>query len=212
MGGENLSQRYSSREEKLSAWIHLTGAGLFLGSGWKLFCCNDQLGKALFFSLIFYWFSLIFMFGASALYHLVKSERAKQYCRKFDHCAIYILITGTYAPLMTGILADWRGYAVLGTLLLLTVAGIVIKFCFAGRFHRLEVGLYLLMGWLCLLVIKPLITGFPASGFKLLLSGGTVYTAGVIFYAIRKEFFHAFWHIFVLAGAWLQFMAVLTIR
>lgn len=213
MEQEKLAQKYSAGEEKLNFLTHAAGVVLFLASGWKLFAGNGALSsKPLLFALIFYWFALIFMFGASALYHLVKSEHAKQIGRKFDHCAIYILITGTYAPLVTGILADWRGFAVLGTLLVLTAAGVVIKFCCAGKFHRLEVALYLLMGWLCLLVIKPLVAGFPAGGFKWLISGGVVYTAGVVFYAVRKEFFHAIWHVFVLAGAWLQFMAVLSIR
>ena len=213
MEGEKLARRYSIREERLNFWTHVSGVILFLATGWKLFYHNELInGKAFFLAQIFYWFALIFMFGASALYHLLKSEKAKQYGRKFDHCAIYILITGTYAPLMTGVLADWRGYTVLGTLLVLTVAGIVIKFCCAGQFHKLEVALYLLMGWLCMLVIKPLIAGFDPTGFKLLVAGGVTYTAGVIFYAIRKEFCHAVWHLFVLAGAWLQFMAVLTVR
>ena len=205
--------RYSDREERLNFATHAAGAVLFAGAGWKLFAGNALLSsKAFLFSQIFYCFSLIFMFGASAFYHLSKSAGVKRFARKFDHCAIYILITGTYAPLMTGVLANWCGYAVLGTLLLLTAAGIVIKFCCAEKFHRLEVILYLLMGWLCMLVIKPLFAGLPPAGFKYLISGGVVYTAGVVFYVIRKEFFHALWHVFVLAGAWLQFMAVLTIR
>ena len=213
MGSEELSRRYTAREERFSAWIHLAGTAGFTACGWKLFgLYSSDKGELFLLSLIFYWLSLLFMFTASAVYHMVKSERAKQIARKCDHCAIYLLITGTYAPLMTGVIADWRGYAVLGTLLLLTAAGIIMKFFYAGRFHKLEVILYLLMGWLCMLVIKPLADSLPATGLWLLVAGGVTYTAGVAFYAIRKEFFHAVWHMFVLAGAWLQLLAVLTVR
>lgn len=206
------SRRYSCREERWNWGIHLLGAAVVLVSGWWLLRPADFSGTWLFPARIFYWCTMLGMCVASSFYHLVRDTECKALCRKFDHCAIYILIVGTYAPLMAGVLPNWRGGAVMAVLGVLSAAGIVTKFRFSGRFHRWEVVIYLLMGWLCLFVLKPLWEGMDRTGFRLLVAGGAAYTAGVIFYAVEREFFHAVWHVMVLTGMVLQLLAVLTVR
>ncbi len=204
------SSRYSGREELLNALSHWLGVAAIIAAG--VFMLPRAAGITG-IAWGFYFFSLIFMFGASALYHSVRDEKLKFIFRKFDHCAIYLLISGTYAPLMAELFPDRRGAVVMGILGILTFTGIIIKFCADSKlFHRIEVGIYLFMGWLCVFLAKPLITAMPRQGLLLLLYGGIAYTGGVIFYAIKKEFFHAVWHLFVLAGAILQFFAVLTLQ
>ena len=151
------------------------------------------------------------MFGASGFYHLCKDQWLKILARKFDHSAIYLLITGTYAPLITGAVKTKGGYITLALLCGLTLFGIFAKILFANKFHFIEVAIYLAMGWACVFIAPDLISSMTSNGLLLLLYGGIAYTGGVIFYVIHREFFHAIWHLFVLAGAIFQFFAILTI-
>ena len=205
-------KHYTPREEKLSAYSHLAGVILAFAGIYPLCKCVLALNSTAFTAgVIFYWFSLIAMFGASSFYHFCKDEKLKPAARKFDHLAIYLLITGTYAPLITGAVKTFSGLMVLAALICLTLLGIVNKLLFANKFHFFEVIIYIAMGWACVFIARDLIAGMSQSGLLLLLSGGITYTSGVIFYAVRKEFFHAVWHIFVLLGAVLQFLSILTI-
>lgn len=205
-------KHYTPREEKLSAYSHLTGVFLVFAGIYPLCKCAAAVHTVAFTAgVIFYWISLLAMFGASSFYHFCKDEKSKLAARKFDHLAIYLLITGTYAPLITGAVKTFSGFVVLAVLILLTLLGIVNKLLFANKFHFLEVIIYIVMGWACVFIARDLIAGMSRTGLMLLLAGGITYTSGVIFYAIRKEFFHAVWHIFVLAGAILHFLSILTI-
>ena len=203
-------RRYTPREEIWNWASHLLGAVVVLLAGFYLL--RPVAGNWLTAARIFYWFSMLAMCTASSCYHLVRDPARKAACRKLDHCAIYLLITGTYAPLMAGLLPDWRGVAVMAALFTLTAAGIALKFGCAQRFHRIEVVIYIAMGWLCLTVLKPLVSAMDRTGFPLLLSGGAFYTLGVAFYVVKREFFHAIWHFMVLSGVILQLLAVLTVR
>ena len=213
-GGEERpvreERRYSVREERLNWLIHLLGAVVVLGFGPRILRPGGSCWETA--ARIFYWCSMLAMFLASFSYHFVRDPRRKALCRKFDHCAIYLLILGTYAPLMAGLLPDWRGAAVMAALLILTVLGVAVKFCFASRFHRWEVAVYLLMGWLCLTVIGPIYSRMDRAGFHLLLAGGLTYPLGAVFYAVKREFFHAVWHILTVAGVILQLLAALTVE
>lgn len=205
-------KHYTPREERLSALSHLFGTILAFIGAYPLWIIAGNVGSGLFTAgLIFYWFSLLAMFGASSTYHLCRSEKSKIIARRFDHCAIYLLITGTYAPLITGAVKTFSGYMVLLALVILTILGILNKCLFANKFHFIEVVIYVIMGWACVFIAGDLIASMSAKGLYLLLAGGIAYTGGVVFYVIRKEFFHAIWHIFVLSGAILQFLSILTI-
>lgn len=205
-------KHYSPREERLSAGTHLVGAALFIVGGFPLLrlALRDG-GKPFIAGVAFYWLSLAAMFGASSFYHLCRDENRKKSARKFDHCAIYLLITGTYAPLITGAIPTAAGYSVLAALTALTGIGIVGKCLFDDRFHRVEVLIYILMGWACIFIAGELFAGLPRNGLLLLFCGGIAYTGGVIFYISRREFAHALWHLCVLAGAAFQYGAILTI-
>lgn len=153
--------------------------------------------------------SMILLFLASTLYHAVPHQRAKYWLKKLDHCAIYLLIAGTYTPfLLVGLkspLAHW----LMGVIWSLALVGIVFKLLFAHRFKALSLTTYLLMGWLSLIVIYQLAVTLPAGGVWLLAAGGIVYSLGVIFYASQRiPYSHAIWHGFVLGGCLCHFVAI----
>ena len=111
---------------------------------------------------------------------------------------------------MLGVLRNCSAYLLLGILFALSIAGTIGKLCFANKFHKFEIAIYLLMGWCCLFVIKPLYAAMPDRSFCFLLSGGIIYSVGTLSYLLRREFAHAAWHLFVLTGTVLQFFAILT--
>lgn len=153
--------------------------------------------------------TLIMLYTCSALYHGVRSARTKRLLRKFDHAAIYLLIAGTYTPLVLGPLRGALGWSIFGVIWGLAVAGVVLKFWFTGRFDALSTALYVAMGWLIVIALKPLFEQMSWVGCTLLVAGGVTYTAGVVFYAFdRIRYFHAIWHLFVLGGSVLQYFAV----
>lgn len=204
---------YTPREERLSAFSHLAGVFLALAGGFPLWQLLQSKPDPFFTAgVIFYWLSLLAMFGASSTYHFLTDKWHKVLARKFDHCAIYFLITGTYAPLITGAVRNRAGYFILAVLIFLTLLGTAGKIFFANKFHYLEVIIYLAMGWACVFIAGDLLAKFPRQGLFYLLCGGIAYTGGVVFYVIRREFFHALWHIFVLAGAIFQYFAILSLK
>ena len=146
--------------------------------------------------------SLLLLYLASTLYHAVRSEIIKRHLRVLDHCAIYLLIAGTYTPFMIGTLRGGWGWSLFGVIWGLAVGGILFKLFFTGRFARLSTGIYVAMGWLVLLAAGPLVRTLEPSALVWLLAGGISYTAGTIFYhAERIPFGHAVWHLFVLGGS-----------
>ena len=155
--------------------------------------------------------SLILLYLASTLYHALPVCRAKRALRVIDHAAIYLLIAGTYTPFMLGVLRGPWGWALLGTIWALALVGIAGKCTVGFRFPRLSTALYLVMGWLVLVAIRPLVTHVSPAGVAWLVAGGVCYTGGVAFYATdrRVRYGHAVWHLFVVAGSVCHFCAVL---
>ncbi len=150
------------------------------------------------------------LYLASVLYHALPPNRAKRVFRVLDHSAIFLLIAGTYTPFTLGVLHGAWGWSLLVIVWSLALGGVVFKAIFGVRYPRVSVGLYLVMGWIALIVVKSLWLLMPAAGFFWLLSGGIVYTAGVAFYvAERVRYSHFVWHLFVLAGTACHFIAVL---
>ncbi len=153
--------------------------------------------------------SMILLFLASTLYHAIPSQKAKPWLKKFDHCAIYLLIAGTYTPFLLVGLKSPLAYGLMVVIWLLALAGIIFKLGFAHRFKIVSLVTYLLMGWLSLVVIYQLATRLSAASVWLLAIGGVVYSLGVIFYVSRRiPFNHAIWHGFVLGGAICHFCAI----
>jgi hemolysin III len=155
--------------------------------------------------------TLVLLYTASTLYHSVRSQRAKSRLRVMDHCAIYLLIAGTYTPFtLVGLRGGW-GWSLFGVVWGLAVAGLVFKLFTTGRFARLSTAVYLAMGWLGLIAAVPLAQRLNPVTLAWLVAGGIAYTAGTPFYHNRRiRYAHAVWHVFVLAGSVCHAIAVAT--
>ena len=155
-----------------------------------------------------YGVSLVLLYLSSTLYHALTNRRAKYVFRVLDHASIYVLIAGTYTPFTLVTLRGAWGWGLFGAVWTLGVAGIVFK-CFAtGRLHGLSTFVYIVMGWIAVVAVRPLLQALPWAGFLWLLAGGLFYTLGVVFFALRKRYAHMIWHLFVLAGSLCHFLAV----
>lgn len=154
--------------------------------------------------------TLILLYLASTLYHSLSSTRARHVLRVVDHAAIYLLIAGTYTPFaMVNLRGVW-GWSLFVVIWSLALAGIMFKAYHTGRFRFVSSAIYLAMGWMSVIAIRPLLETVPPGGIAWLVAGGVCYTAGVIFFAWKSlKFHHAIWHLFVLAGSFCHFIAVL---
>jgi hemolysin III len=154
--------------------------------------------------------TLVCLYAASTLYHSIPSPRFKRALRIFDHSAIYLLIAGTYTPFLLVNLRGAWGWSLFGVVWGLAAAGIVFKFWFVERFGFLSTSVYVGMGWLVVIAAKPVFAHITAATLVLLLAGGLLYTAGIIFYASKRiPYAHAIWHLFVLGGSTCHYFAVL---
>lgn len=153
--------------------------------------------------------SIILLFLASTLYHAIPGRRAKYWFKKLDHCAIYLLIAGTYTPFLLVGLDSPLATGLMVVIWSMALLGVLFKLVFAHRFEVLSLLTYLSMGWLSLIVIYQLTLKLAVGGVVLLAAGGVIYTLGVIFYASKRiRFGHAIWHGFVLVGCVCHFMAI----
>ena len=155
--------------------------------------------------------SMILLYLASALYHALPRGKAKRCFRIIEHSAIFILIAGTYTPLTLGILRGAFGWALFGIVWGLAIAGVALKAFYKTAHPIISTGLYLLMGWLLVIAIKPLFARMPTAGLFLLIAGGLSYTAGVAFFATdsRLKYGHLIWHLFVITGTTCHYFVVL---
>jgi hemolysin III len=153
--------------------------------------------------------TVLLLYAASALYHALPGRRVKRVFRVLDHSSIFLLIAGTYTPFTLGVLRGPWGWALLGAIWTLAVAGVTAKAVMGIRFPWLSTTVYLVMGWLVVMAIGPLWERLPIGGWLLLAAGGLAYTAGVGFFAAaRVRYAHFVWHLFVLAGTACHFLAV----
>ena len=161
-------------------------------------------------SVSIYGGSLVLLYFASACYHLVKKPRIKRMLKILDHASIYLLIAGTYTPILLISIRSYWGWSMFGVIWGLAVIGVILKLFFVDRYEPLSVGLYVGMGWLVLVGAKPLFATVPGMGIVWLFAGGIAYTAGVVFFLWdRLPFNHAIWHLFVIAGSVCHFLAVM---
>jgi len=153
---------------------------------------------------------MLVLYLASTLYHALPRGRAKNLFQIFDHMAIYLLIAGTYTPFTLGVLRGTWGWTLFGIVWGLALAGILLKAVAGARFMLLSTGLYVAMGWLGLVAIKPLWLGMSAAGLGWLLAGGFAYTLGVIFFLLdhKVRYSHFVWHLFVTGGTACHCVAV----
>lgn len=198
-------------EEKFNALSHLVGALLALTGLVVLVVVAARSGdpyRIVSFSI--YGGSLLLMYTFSTLYHSLEG-RPRAVFRKCDHLSIYLLIAGTYTPFTLTVLRGGWGWSLFGVVWGLAVLGIVIDSLPRQGNRILPLIIYLSMGWLILIALKPLLRSLPFGGFLLLLLGGLFYTVGVVFYTLdeRVRYFHGVWHLFVLAGSLNHYFAVL---
>ncbi len=155
--------------------------------------------------------TMVLLYLTSTLYHALPRNRAKRIFQVLDHGAIYLLIAGTYTPFTLGVLRGTWGWTLFGLVWGLALAGVVLKAVGGVRYQTLSTCLYLAMGWLALIAVKPLWLHAPMSGLFWLLAGGIAYTVGVAFFAAdnRVRYSHFVWHLFVIAGTACHFIAVL---
>lgn len=154
--------------------------------------------------------TLLMLYLASTLYHALPAGRAKQVFMVIDHCAIYLLIAGTYTPFTLGALHGAWGWSLFGVVWGLALAGILLKTILGTRYQALSIALYLVMGWLVVVATRPMLSAVPVPGLWWLLAGGLSYTAGIVFFYFdsRVRYAHFVWHLFVIAGSYCHFMAV----
>jgi len=196
--------------ERLNSITHLTGAILGAigtvvvivlaartGDAWKIVACS------------IYGAALCMLYGASTLYHSLRG-RWKAVLRKLDHCAIYILIAGTYTPFALVTLRGPWGWTLFGLAWGLAAVGIAQEFVFGKGARRLSVLIYVVMGWMGAAALSPLAEQLGLGGLAWLLVGGVLYSVGIVFYMLdeRVRHFHGVWHLFVLGGSAAHFIAV----
>lgn len=196
-------------EEIANAVTH--GAGVLLAITGFVFLLYSAEAAPL-GSIVIYGATLVLLYLASTLYHSLIFTRARNLFRKFDHMAIFLLIAGTYTPFCAMALEGWLRWTILGIVWGCAVLGIVFKSMFTGKLEWLSLSMYILMGWMVVLAIKPIYAALTAPGFALLICGGLAYTAGTFFYANKRiPYSHGIWHVWVLAGSVLHFFSVVTL-
>jgi hemolysin III len=202
--------RYTLAEEVAHAVTHGVGALLSIaGLTWMLYVSAVIADPWRIAASAVYGTSLVTLFLASTLYHALYATRARNLFRTLDHCAIYLLIAGTYTPFLLVAMRDSVGWWLFGTIWTLATAGIITKLWFRDRFPRLSLAGYLAMGWLVLLATPAVLDAVAGGGIAWLVAGGLAYSVGAAFYAAKRiPYHHAIWHLFVLAGGVCHFLAV----
>lgn len=201
--GQQLDELANSITHGVGLALSLAGFGVLLtlaimrGNTWHIVGCSV------------YGASLVFLYTASTLYHSLRSPRARHVLKVLDHSAIYLLIAGTYTPFTLVNLRGFWGWLLLALVWTLCVIGVLFKVFFVNRLKVLSTIFYLLMGWVCVIAIKPLFAAVPLGGISWLLAGGLFYTTGIFFFATKRiRYSHAIWHLFVLAGSICHYFAV----
>ncbi|MGQ0801379.1 MAG: PAQR family membrane homeostasis protein TrhA [Pseudomarimonas sp.] len=205
-----MTAEHTVREEVANALTHgLAAAAALAGSSVlitlsALFGDGWQLAGA-----IVYGVTLLLLYLASTLYHAIPHTTAKARLKVFDHCAIFLLIAGTYTPFaLVGLRGPW-GWSLLGIVWGLAIIGCVFKLFFTGRFKGLSTLIYIGMGWIALVAIEPSLRLLSTWTLSWVLAGGIAYTLGTLFYMSRRlTYAHAIWHGFVILGSVCHFVAV----
>jgi hemolysin III len=209
---------FSKFREPVNGFTHLGGAiAAFLGLIALLLVGGNGSAKVV--SVIIYGLSLIAMFTASAVYHLAKvTPQVQQRLRKFDHSAIFLLIAGTYTPFCLNAFTGFWHWGLLATIWAIAAIGIVVKLFYIKAPRWLNAGIYVVMGWLCVMAAPQMRAVLPVNSIIWLFVGGVIYTLGAVVYATKafnlapgKFGFHEVWHIFVLLAALAHFISVMSL-
>lgn len=201
--------------ERINSITHLVGAVLALiGFGALLTVSIQQLNPALIASFSVFGVTLVLLYTMSTLYHSFRSPKVKAVFRQLDHVCIYLLIAGTYTPFMAVTVGGTTGLVMLVVIWALALVGLLLDILPKRRIKWLQITIYLVMGWVCVIVYRDLSAAFGAAGLAWLWVGGLAYTVGVIFYVLdglkKLRHAHGIWHLFVLAGSFCHFVAVVA--
>ena len=200
----------ASREEEFwNALTHFIGLiGSIIGMCYLLYT-NNELPTQSLSGVLFFGFGLVSVYLSSTLYHYISEPVLKEKLRIFDHISIYYLIAGSYAPVCLITLHDKSGIYIFIAVCIIAIFGTIFKLFYTGKFEKLSLGLYLLMGWLIVIDIKTLFEILEFNAIILLALSGISYTLGTIFYSTEKKYAHTIWHLFVIAGSSFHFFLVL---
>ncbi|MBV4505291.1 hemolysin III family protein [Pseudomonas sp. BW13M1] len=196
--------------ERFNAWTHLVGAVLAcIGAVWLIVVAGLQGDPWKIVSFSIYGFTLLLLYSISTLYHSTRG-RAKRIMRKLDHLSIYLLIAGSYTPFCLVSLRGPWGWSLFGVVWGLALVGMLQEIKPRSEARILSIVIYALMGWIVLVAVKPLLHSLGGAGFAWLAAGGVFYTVGIIFFAFDSRFrhWHGIWHLFVIAGSLMHFVAV----
>ena len=196
--------------ERFNAWTHLVGAVLAcIGAVWLIVVAGLQGAPWQIVSFSIYGFTLLLLYSISTLYHSTRG-RAKRIMRKLDHLSIYLLIAGSYTPFCLVSLRGPWGWSLFGVVWGLALVGMLQEIKPRSEARILSIVIYALMGWIVLVAVKPLLHSLGGAGFAWLAAGGVFYTVGIIFFAFDSRFrhWHGIWHLFVIAGSLMHFVAV----
>ncbi len=197
--------------ERFNAWTHLVGAVLSaLGALWLLLLLASHSGDVWkIVSAAIYGVTLVLLYSASTIYHSVKGP-AKRVLRKLDHLSIYLLIAGSYTPFCLVTLRGPWGWSLFGTVWGLALLGMLQEIKPRSEARVLSLVIYAVMGWVVLVAVKPLLAALGPVGFAWLAGGGVLYTVGIVFFVYDSRFrhWHGIWHLFVMAGSLLHFVAI----
>jgi hemolysin III len=197
-------------EEVANSITHGVGALLALAGTVTLIVAGARMGDPVrIVAVSIYGATMVMLYLSSTLYHALAPNRAKAVFRVLDHASIYLLIAGTYTPFMLLAFRGARGTVLLATVWSLAVLGTTLDACIGARVRRVSLFIYLAMGWMVLLDGRQLLEAVGAGGMAWLVAGGVAYTAGAAFYAAKRVLYaHVVWHLFVIAGTSLHFVAV----
>ncbi len=196
--------------EKFNAWTHLVGAVLAAaGSIWLLVMASLDGSPQKIISVAIYGVTLVLLYSVSTVYHSVRG-RSKVIMQKFDHLSIYLLIAGSYTPFCLVTLHGPWGWSLFGIVWGMAVIGMLQEIKPRSEARILSIVIYAVMGWIVLVAVNPLLAALGTAGFIWLATGGVMYTVGIIFFALdhRLRHAHGIWHLFVIAGSLLHFVAI----
>ena len=200
---------YDPQEELINAYSHGLGAVLAFIAAIFLIVKGYGLPLGQWISLWVYGLSLVLLLSSSMLYHFAQDELKRYWYKKLDHTAIYYLIAGTYTPFLNIAIPTAKAHHLLIALWVIALIGTLFKLVFIHRFQKISLAAYLVMGWLAVLVMDDMQRYLSKDAIQLLIAGGLAYTVGTLFYALKKvRYSHAIWHVFVLLGAGLHFLAI----
>ena len=209
---QQTNKRYTIGEEIFNSVTH--GVGVLIAIAFMvLLIIKSQGNTPLIIANIIYGVSLMLMFLSSTLYHAITNTKAKQVLRYFDHSAIFICIAGTFTPIIVRVLQGAQRVGFLVAIWLIALIGIILKITIfkknlQEKYKKQSLIIYVVMGWMSVLLMKKVIQISGMLSFILILSGGVLYSIGVYFYAKKRKYFHSIWHIFIILASVAQFFGI----